>query len=101
MLLALLALLGELRYFAVAVGAGSASSGGSEPVRLEGAPRPPACNLPCPLETFGPPRWESGWGSVCELLFVLIVSCMLKPSHTLLGSPKVHFYEKLTFLAAM
>ena len=33
------------------------------------------------------------------LLFVLIVSCMLKPSHTLRGSPRVHFYEKLTFPA--
>lgn len=62
-------------------------------------PGPPARNPPSPLETFGPPGWESGRGAVCELLFVLIVSCMLKPSHTLRGSPRVHFYEKLTFPA--
>lgn len=65
------------------MGAGNAGGGGSNPVRWEIAPWPPARNLPCPLETFGPLSWESGRGAVCELLFVLIVSCMLKPTHTL------------------
>lgn len=44
---------------------------------------PPELRQPSALETLGLRRCESGQGLVCELVFVLIVSCMLKPSHTL------------------
>lgn len=44
---------------------------------------PPERRQPSALETLGLQRCESGRGLVCELVFVLIVSCMLKPSHTL------------------
>lgn len=44
---------------------------------------PPERSQPSALETLGPLRFEIGRGLVCELVFVLIVSCMLKPSHTL------------------
>lgn len=46
-------------------------------------PPPPERSQPSALETLGPLSCESGRGLVCELVFVLIVSCMLKPSHTL------------------